>query len=227
MFLQDGNRRSGAIMGKSPAGIPSAHISTFLSYSHADEKHVRRLMVHLSSLERELGIVMRTGTSGLAGGSLSEEQATGIADAGIFLLCLSPDYLASQFIYYNELPAIRQRAEQISALVIPIILRRCSWWGYVGDRQVVPVGAAGRVIPISDWRRIEDGYDAAAEQIGKAIRAHLAGQPVMVDRTPRQARVVRHRPIQDPPSGPHTVSKTDIDRAVRAVLGRRVVDSDA
>lgn len=214
-------------MGKASADPRSAHISVFLSYSFTDDKYVRRLMVHLAPLERELGITLRIGAPGLVGSAWSEGQAAAIAGAAIFLLCLSPDYLASKFIYYEELPAIRERAEKAGALVIPVILKRCSWWGYVDDSQVVPVGSAGRVIPISDWRRIEDGYEAAAEQIANAIRLHLAGQPVMVEQMPRQAGVVRHRPIQDPPSGPHTVSPADIDRAVRAVLGRRVVDSDA
>lgn len=212
-------------MGKSPADPPSARLSAFLSYSFADEKYVRRLMVHLAPLERELGITLRTGVSGLAGSSWSEGQGAEIAEADIFFLCLSPDYLASQFIYYTELPAIRQRAEEAGALVIPVILKRCSWWGFVDDRRVVPVATTGRVVPIADWRRLEDGFDASATQIRDAVLAHLGRQPTTA--APVQTRPARQRPIQDPPSGPHTVSPTDIDRAVRAVLSRRVASSDA
>jgi hypothetical protein len=95
-----------------------------------------------------------------------------IANADVFILCLSPAFLASQYCYYVELPAIRRRASEAGAIVVPVLLESCAWWGWVGDWQVGPT-RRGKPIAITDWKALNAGMRAAVSDIRHAIAGYL------------------------------------------------------
>ena len=198
----------------------------FVSYSRADREPVQRLLRHLSPVaQHEFGVSFWSDSSITAGSLWDHEIANAIAQADIFILCMTADYLASEYLYYREFPAIRKRLDASNGLILPVILKDCAWWGFVGDFQVAPV-KNGRIVPISNWHPQENGFHAAAVQITDAIRTHIGLTVTKNEMSP--TGIMRRTPRLVPvtPSGPHRVSPDDIDRAVRTVIARRAAKSD-
>jgi hypothetical protein len=102
----------------------------------------------------------------------NEEIQSAISAARVFVLAVSADFIASDYIYLREMPAIRAK-RQNGGLVVPVILKPCSWELITGPIQAVPT-AAGRLTPVVDWLR-EDGLNRTREQLKVAMECHFAG----------------------------------------------------
>lgn len=99
----------------------------FFSYSHVDENMRDQLEVQLSMLKRQ-GIIetwhdRRIG----AGQDLGTSISSNLEAAGIILLLVSPDFIASDYCYDREMTRAMERHETGEAVVIPVILRACDW----------------------------------------------------------------------------------------------------
>jgi hypothetical protein len=97
----------------------------------------------------------------------------------VFFLLTSADFIASEYIYNVEIPAIKLRRRNSGALVVPVVLKRCAWQIIADVLQAVPT-EEGKVKPIADWRRHSDGFDQARIQIATAIEGYFgrAARPV-------------------------------------------------
>lgn len=193
----------------------------YVSYAHDDHAMVMRLMVHLRPVERELGIEFWRDDTIRAG----EVRRDAIAQADIFIPCISPDFFYSDFLYRVELPAILRRADEAHALVVPVILRDCAWYGSVGSWQAVPLQGQG-ALPINKWRPQTKGFTAAAGQIAQACRVHFGLS------APPPPRPVRRRegPINLDDLdylGPGKLSPAAIIEGVEAVFAQRKARRDA
>lgn len=148
----------------------------FISYSHVDYPMHSAFMTHLASIERAFDVRFWADTRLQAGFHWRSEIEEAISRSDLFLLLTSPGFIASDYIYEYELPAIRSRRRTAAALVIPVVLKRC-FWSIVADvLQAVPT-ERGQLRPISDWGRQENGFDRAREQIGSAIATYFGIQP--------------------------------------------------
>lgn len=198
----------------------------FISYAHDDAESVCALTRLVLPLARALGVEDWTDAMLRGDGGWSDAVANAVATADVFVLCLSPAYLASPFIWDVEYPAVRARAEAGHALVIPVIVAACSWWGFVGDYPPVPA-RDGKVIPIEEWEGRDVGIAVAAAQIVDAIRRHFdpAAQPS--ETWDRWAQKVFPDLMVDAPGGDHRISPDDIERAVKTVVAGRAAKSGA
>ena len=130
---------------------------------------------HLRAVELAYEIELWADTSLYAGHHWNATIQQAIDAAEIFVLLVSPAFIASHYIYDNEIPAIRTRGST-GGLVLPVVLSRCFWSLVCDVLQGVPTDH-GRLRPIANWRSRQDGYDRAREQIAAAIEAHCHVKP--------------------------------------------------
>ena len=152
----------------------------FVSYAHHDFRMFGEFRTHLKSIERAFALNLWSDTRISAGHYWNSKIEDAIEHADVFILLASPDFIASDYIYDHEIPAIKKRHQLASALVIPVVLKRCAWQMVANVLQAVP-SENGFIKPIEDWRRRSDGFDQARAQITAAITDYFAVAPQHVD----------------------------------------------
>lgn len=105
-----------------PGGLPSV----FISYARADRKWLDRLLVHLKPLERQKRLAIWH--DGLTEGrSWETEVQQALRSAQAAILLVSADFIASEFVYTNELPTILDRWRRQGLAVLPLVVGSCAY----------------------------------------------------------------------------------------------------
>jgi len=104
-----------------------AKSDVFISYSHRDEQYKDELLRHLRVLEKQ-GVASFWDTSLIqAGADWTNEIKKAIDQAEVAILLISPDFLASDYVVEQELPALLKRAKSRDTVVLPILVRPTQW----------------------------------------------------------------------------------------------------
>ena len=96
--------------------------TVFISYSHQDRNWLERVRIHLKSLERTPQIKIWSDRKISAGSKWKDEIKTAIDAAGVAILIVSADFLASDFIVIKEIPALLKNAKDKGTRILPIIV---------------------------------------------------------------------------------------------------------
>jgi TIR domain-containing protein len=99
----------------------------FISYSHRDEKALERLHTHLATLRRERTITAWFDREILAGDDIDSTIDSNLTESEIFLALVSPDFLASNYCYEQEMAKALERHAEGTLRVVPVILEPCDW----------------------------------------------------------------------------------------------------
>jgi internalin A len=104
-----------------------ATIRLFISYSKQDKDWLEQLKMHLVPLQRREKIEVWFDEKLSPGSVWDQEIKYRLATADIILLLVSPDFLATEYIWDVEIKEAIRRHEEKEATVIPVILRPSDW----------------------------------------------------------------------------------------------------
>jgi hypothetical protein len=138
-------------------------IDLFYSYAHEDETLLKKLNTHLAALQRQ-GLLRAWYDRDILAGSLwAQEINIHLQTAHIILLLISPEFIASDYCYGNEMTEALKRHALGEARVIPIILRPCDWQSSpFAQLQTLPKNAKA----VTLWT----DRDAAFADVARGIR---------------------------------------------------------
>jgi hypothetical protein len=165
------------VAGVAPASSAVAKKLAFISYSHDDHALFEEFRKHLNVVSLAFPSVAFQADSDNHGGQLwRDEILRMIGRSDLFILLVTPSFLASEFIVGTELPAMRDRFQQTGALRLPVVLKQCLWQWVCADVQALPTQKQ-RLKPVWDWKPRDNGYVQAQMQIGTAIEKYF-GTPM-------------------------------------------------
>ena len=179
----------------------------FVSYSHKDAKALKQFQRFLKPLERTGLVDSWDDTRLLGGDTWATEIAQALGDATTAVLFVSQDFLASDFIYRQELPPIVARAEAGKLTLIPVFLSPSSVDELEipftdldsGEEQSVKLtkyqgfGSPSKTLAKLTWSDRERTYEKLTRRLKE-----LEGQPV--ENRPRRAGVAAGRPAVAEPA---------------------------
>lgn len=144
----------------------SLPVKVFYSYSHKDETLRDKLAVQLAAMKRE-GLIVGWHDRCIGAGEQWKGQIDKHLDeAGLVLLLISPDFIASDYCHDVEMRRALERYDRGEAHVIPIILRPAQWQTQSFARlQCLPRDGK----PITTWPNEDEAFLAVADGIRAAI----------------------------------------------------------
>ena len=99
----------------------------FISYAHQDESFKEQLTQQLKGLQRQ-GLIAPWHDRCIDGGDDWRNGITEAIDAcDLALLLVSPAFIASDFIYAEELTRLMGRRQDDGIRIVPIIIKPCAW----------------------------------------------------------------------------------------------------
>ncbi|MBI5916462.1 MAG: TIR domain-containing protein, partial [Bacteroidetes bacterium] len=151
----------------------------FVSYSHRNTAWLGRLRAHLGGLRRSNEIEAWTDQEILPGDLWDKAIKDKMAEADVFILLLSADFIESNYIWDVELKMAIERFKLESKMVIPVLVEPLDLGGLPGvdeeglkiqDFEITPKeDSSGRLKAISLWTSHEEALAKVAQKIREAV----------------------------------------------------------
>ena len=146
--------------------------SVFISYSHnkQDVKMKNELTKHLAILEKNKKIIIYTDEKIESGKQWDTEIYENLMKSEVFIMLISSDYFASDYIMEKEWANIFQRLESNNVKIIPVLLRRCLIPQEVNDLQFAARDYLGKRTPLVQWTYRDDAW----LEVANSVKAFLS-----------------------------------------------------
>jgi internalin A len=143
----------------------------FICYAHADEQKVKQLLPSLKVLARRGYITPWRDTDLVPGEDWDETIQARLAEARIILFMVSTRFLASDYITDKERPLAMQMVRDKRAVVLPVLLSKCSWdqEDFAALENLPRKGELVSAFTPRDeaWALVEEGIKKAVAQMRK------------------------------------------------------------
>jgi len=150
-------------------------VKVFYSYSHKDEELCRRLISHLSVMQRE-GLITGWHDRRLeAGSDWDHEIRSELEQADLILFLVSSDFMASSYCYDIEVRRALERDATGDARVVPIILREVDWEGSVFT-SLMALPTDGKAVCSAHWHSQDEAFTDVARNLRKLVQK-IEGRP--------------------------------------------------
>lgn len=142
-------------------------MKAFISYSHQDEKYLKRLETHLAQIKREGLLESWTDNEINAGENLSEKISEELSGSDLFIALLSPDYIASNYCYEKEFQTALKMLSNNEIIIVPVICEPCDWTN-TPFKELLAVPKDGK--PISEWANENTAYVSIVGGLRKLLK---------------------------------------------------------
>ena len=150
-----------------PLSTQQEGLNLFFSYAREDERFREELEKHLAILKRQK-LVRSWYNQDIKAGDNEQQGAHKLLNASqIILLLISPDFIASDYLYNNELVQALTRHRLNEARVVPIILRDTAGWEQTPFGQLLALPRER--IPLTAWKNRDAAYKSIVEDIRRLI----------------------------------------------------------
>lgn len=150
-------------------------VKLFISYSHADEAHAKRIQIHLDPLRRDGTISFwydRCIEPGEDWRSVIESE---MENADVGLLLVTPHFLASEFCQSVEVPHLLVKSEQEGILIIPVIIDYCDWNSVEWLSRINVLPRDGK--PVTAFRPQSKAWTQISQELRKLVRQVTKKEP--------------------------------------------------
>jgi len=156
----------------------------FVSYSHANIKEMEELTKYLIGFVRNKEIESWTDLKLQSGVKVKDEILQNLEDADVVILLISQDFIASDFIYDNELQLAMKKKVEGRGDIIPIVLSSSSIFDLklnvtgdegkmteikMGEYYFIPQGPDNNLLPIEQWQHKSEAWMKVYHDIKKKI----------------------------------------------------------
>jgi hypothetical protein len=144
---------------------PNEEIRLFVAYARADKAIMDRLNQNLKTFKKAKLIddIFYDGDI-LPGEEWDKKIKSALEKADIVILLISDDFLASDYCYNQEMANALEYHEKKQKVIIPIIVRYCSWeYSPIAKLQVLPKN--GVPIVTSDWKSPDLPYKQITDEL--------------------------------------------------------------
>ncbi len=170
---------------------PTRAKKVFLSYSHQNTAWLTRLRAHLSGLRRAKEIETWDDREILPGDQWDASIKKQLEEADVYILLLSADFIASEYIWEKELSTAIDSYHKRKAIIIPILFEPLDLGGIpgispveklkdsgtevtgfkIGDFEIIPKTEKEQQLkPVSLWPNQEEALAIVAKRIRQAIQ---------------------------------------------------------
>lgn len=156
-------RTSNFIMASGTQGSKElTPLDVFISYSAEDEKFKKDLETHLVMLKRE-GLIRPWHSQQMEAGVEWKREISDLIDRSqLIILLISPSFLASDYLYDQEMQHAMERHESGGARVIPIIIRSAN----IDKTPFNKLLKLPRNLqPVDTWRNRDEIWATIAQEI--------------------------------------------------------------
>ncbi|OYE03748.1 tetratricopeptide repeat protein [Nostoc sp. 'Peltigera membranacea cyanobiont' 232] len=184
-------------------------IEVFISYHQKDEELREELEKHLATLVREQTITSWHNGKTVAGQESQNEINKYLKRAGLILLLVSPDFIASDSHWTLEVTRALEQNAAGKARVIPVLLRPTDWDNPPIDK-LSPLPSNRK--PITKW----DDRDEAFLEVVKGIRQEVERLVASSNYLPPKDSSANQKPLalkpvtDNAPSQPGNQVETDL-----------------
>lgn len=161
----------------------------FISYSPEDEALKDQLLSHLDVLGRAGLVEVWSAAEIGAGAEWQAEIDSTIDQAKVALLLVTANFLNSDFILDEEVPALLQRHEEAGLVIVPVIAKACAWQRV--DWLARLVRHPERVKPI--WRGPDSPVDETLAALANYVAKLVAGETPLDSDWPPPERITERQ----------------------------------
>lgn len=138
----------------------------FIAYSHEDIQFKNVLKKFLQPLLREGRVSVWDDYDIEAGKDWDAAIKERLYGAGIVLLLVSADSLASEYFYGREVQVSLERHERGEAIVVPVVLRHCDWKNTpLKNLEALP--DKGR--PVVEWPSADQAWQNVVDRLREVV----------------------------------------------------------
>jgi formylglycine-generating enzyme required for sulfatase activity len=153
---------------------PTLQPLIFISYSHKDEQEKEQLLAQLGVLQRAGLIDLWSDDRIAVGADWKAEVSQAIVQAKVAILLITANFLTTEFILDETIPALLQRQKDEGLIIFPIIAKACAWQAvsWLAKMQVRP--KQGKPVWRDEGRYADDELAAIATEVASIVGSATA-----------------------------------------------------